>query len=291
MARGFGVTVGIALRRVLLSSLPGAAITSVRVTGVPHEFTTIPGAKEDMIMLLLNLKKVRLVMHSDEAIRMRVAARGKSVVTAGDIDYPSDIEIVNPELQLLTLDTLESDLEMELIAEKGKGYSSADERRSLPIGQIPVDAIYSPVVKVSHSVEQTRIEQITNYDLLKMEIWTDGTMRPSDALTQAAQILIQHFTPLADFSEAEIEMIEEEEELGLADQYADMPIEELDLSMRAYNCLKRAGITSVGDVIERMEDGPEEILAIRNFGQKSLEELVERMREKAVLPEGFEMES
>ena len=156
MAHGYGVTVGIALRRVLLSSLPGAAITSVRVTGVPHEFTVIPGAKEDMLLLLLNLKKVRLVSYSEEPVRMRVSAKGKSVITAGDIEYPADIEIVNPELQLLTLDTLDSDLEIELTAERGVGYSPADERRNLPIGQIPVDAIFSPILRVRNVVEPAR---------------------------------------------------------------------------------------------------------------------------------------
>ena len=169
MAQGYGVTLGIALRRVLLSSLPGAAITSVRVTGVPHEFTSIPGAKEDMTMLLLNLKQVCLTSYSEDPVRMRVSAKGKSVVTAGDIECPSDVEIVNPELQLLTLDTLDSELELELVAERGMGYSPSEDRnKSLPIGQIPVDAIYSPVVRVNHSVEAARIEQITDYDLLKL---------------------------------------------------------------------------------------------------------------------------
>ena len=181
MAHGYGVTIGIALRRVLLSSLSGAAITSVRVTGVPHEFTVIPGAKEDMMMLLLNLQRVRVLSYSEEPVHMRVSAKGKSVITAGDIEAPSDVEILNPELQLLTLDTLDSELEMELFVERGVGYSPSEDRKSLPIGQIPIDAIYSPIVKVANSVELARIEQITNYDLLKIELWTDGTVRPGDA--------------------------------------------------------------------------------------------------------------
>jgi len=290
MSRGYGVTIGVALRRVLLSSLPGAAITSVRVSGVPHEFTEIPGAKEDMIMLILNLKKVRLIIHTEESVRMRVAAKGKSVITAGDIEAPSSVEIVNPELQLLTLDTLESELELELIAERGVGYSPAEDRKALPIGQIPVDAIFSPVVRVNTEIEAARIEQITDYDLLKVDIWTDGTVHPGDALSEAARILMRHFAPLGQFPAAEVEEAEQEEEEREGGEFYDVPIEDLDLAMRAYNCLKRAGITKVGEIIERLERGPAEILAIRNFGQKSLVELIERLREKGYLPEGYELE-
>ncbi len=290
MNRGYGVTMGVALRRVLLSSLSGAAITSVRVSGVPHEFTEIPGAKEDMIMLILNLKKVRLIMHTDEPVRMRVTARGKSVITAGDIEAPSSVEIANPELQLLTLDTLESELELELVAERGVGYSPAEDRKALPIGQIPVDAIYSPIVRVNTEVEAARIEQITDYDLLKLEIWTDGTVHPGDALTEAARILMRHFSPLSQFSAAEAEEAERVEEEREGGEFYDVFIEDLDLGMRAYNCLKRAGITKVGEIIERLERGPAEILAIRNFGQKSLVELVDRLREKGYLPADYELE-
>lgn len=289
MVRGYGVTIGIAMRRVLLSSLPGAAITSVRVTGVPHEFGTIPGAKEDMTMLLLILKQVRLLSHSEEPARMWVSARGKSVITAGDIECPSDIEIVNPELRILTLDTLDSELEMELIAERGVGYSPSEDRRALPIGQIPVDAVFSPIVKVNNTIERARIEQITNYDLLKLEMWTDGTVRPGDALGDAARILIRHFSPLADFAEVEGGKAEQEEELaGVASRFYDMPIEDLELTMRAFNCLKRAGIASVGDILERMERGMAEMLAIRNFGNKSLTQLVDKMKTKGCLAEDFE---
>jgi len=289
MARGYGLTLGVSLRRVLLSSLPGAAITSVRVSGIPHEFMAIPGAKEDMTLLLLNLKRVRLISHSDEPVRLRVSARGKSVVTAGDIECPADVEIVNPEFRLLTLDTLDSDLEMEMIVERGVGYSPAEERRNLPIGQIPVDAIFSPVVKVSNRVEPARIEQITNYDLLKMEIWTDGTISPTDALTQAAEILIQHLQPVAEFSAAAKPGAGRAEKPTVSPEYYDVPIEDLNLSMRAFNCLKRAGISTVGDVLERMERGVEEMLAIRNFGQKSLAELVESLQSKGYLPPDFEL--
>ena len=288
MDRGFGVTLGIALRRVLLSCLPGAAITSVRLTGVPHEFMLIPGAKEDMTRLLLNLKLVRLISYSDEPVRLRVVARGKSIVTAGDIECPSDVEIINPELSLLTLDTLDSELEIELMAEKGAGYSPAEVREALPIGQIPVDAIFSPIVKVNHTVEQTRIEQITNYDLLKYEIWTDGTIRPGDALCQAANILVQHLTPIAGFTQHEV--VEPIAELvSVGERFYEVPIEDLELTMRAYNCLKRASITSVGDIVDRLEKGVGEMLAIRNFGQKSLDELLQRLEEKGYLPEALDV--
>ena len=289
MARGYGVTIGIAFRRVLLSSLPGAAIASVRVTGIPHEFTAIPGAKEDMTMLLLNLKRVRLISHSEEPVRMRVSAAGKSIVTAGDIDFPASVEIVNPELQLLTLDTLDSELEMEFLVERGVGYSPTEERGELPIGQIPVDAIFSPVVKVSNKIERARIEQITDYDLLRLEIWTDGSISPGDALSQAATVLIEHFEPLVEFSAAPQEVVEQAEEpTEVAKKFYDVPIEELDVGVRVYNCLKRAGIATIGELLERLERGAEEILAIRNFGRKSLSELLDKMQEKGFLPEGFQ---
>ncbi len=291
MSRGYGITMGVALRRVLISSLPGAAITSVRVSGVPHEFTDIPGAKEDMTMLLLNLKLVRLISHSEEPVRMRVSARGKSVVTAGDLEAPADIEIVNPELQILTLDTLDSDLEIEFVVERGAGYVPAENHEKLPIGQIPVDAIFSPVVKVGHQVEPARIEQITNYDLLKLEIWTDGTIRPAEALTRAARILVQHLMPVAEFSELEPVRVEPvADEMPVSNELYDVPIEELDLAVRAFNCLKRANIFSVGDVMERLTKGSDEMLAIRNFGQKSLEELIVRLKENGFLPEDYEID-
>ncbi|MBN1402031.1 MAG: DNA-directed RNA polymerase subunit alpha, partial [Anaerolineae bacterium] len=207
-----------------------------------------------------------------------------------DIEAPADIEIVNPELPLLTLDTLDSDLEMELVAEKGVGYSPAEDRKSLPIGQIPVDAIFSPIVKVNHTVESTRIEQLTNCDMLKFEIWTDGTVRPGDALQQAAEAIVRHFTPIAGFVEEEVPEVEAEPK-PLGDRYYNVPIEDLELAMRAYNCLKRASITSVGDILDRLDrGGTAEMLAIRNFGQKSLEELLERMEAKGFLPEGLDLD-
>ncbi len=289
MARGYGITVGIALRRALLSSLPGAAITSVRVTGVPHEFSVIPGAKEDMILLILNLKKVRLISYSEDSVKMRVSAKGKSVITAGDIEAPTDVEIVNPELQLLTLDTLDSELDLEFTVERGVGYSPAEDRKALPIGQIPVDAIYSPIVRVNTTVEAARIEQITDYDMLKLEIWTDGTIRPGDALTEAAKILVTHFSTVAEFAGGEEETLISEPLAGVAGQYYDVKIEDLELTMRAYNCLKRAGFTNVGELLERLDRGANEMLAIRNFGRKSLQELVDKLHEKGYLPADYQL--
>ncbi len=287
MTKGYGTTIGIALRRVLLSSLPGAAITSVRVSGVDHEFTVIPGAKEDMMIFLLNLKKVRLELHSDDPVRMSVSARGKSIITAGDIEAPAEAEIVNPELQLLTLDTLDSDLEIEMIAERGVGYSPAEERKDLPIGTIPVDAIFSPVVRVSNAVEPARIEHITDFDMLKLQIWTDGTQRPNVALKQAATILLQHFELIAHFQGGPVELVAPLHIEAGANPFMDVPIEELELSMRAYNCLKRASIDKVGDILTRLERSPGELLAIRNFGHKSLVELVESMKQKGFLDSDY----
>jgi len=289
MNKGYGTTIGLALRRVLLSSLPGAAITSARVSGVDHEFTVIPGAKEDMMIFLLNLKKVRLELHTDDPVRMSVSARGKSIITAGDIETPADAEIVNPELQLLTLDTLDSDLQIEMVAEKGVGYSPAEERKDLPIGTIPVDAIFSPVVRVSNVVEPARIEHITDFDMLKMQIWTDGTVRPAAALKQAATILLRHFELIAQFQGGLVETVMPQLTEAGASKYMDVPIEELELSMRAYNCLKRASIDKVGDILVRLERGPDELLAIRNFGQKSLVELVDSMKQKGFLDSDYQL--
>lgn len=282
---GYGVTVGNALRRVLLSSLSGAAVTSMRVSGVFHEFSDIPNAKEDMTALMLNVKQLRLTSTADGPIYLRVETAGKSVVTAGDLEVPSEVEIINPELHLLTLDSPDSELEIELTVDKGRGYSPAEERAKLPIGQIPVDAIFSPIRKVNVTVDRARVGQVTDYDRLVLEVWTDGTMRPAEALSQAARLLLKHYAPLAEYGEAEAE-----EQLGVAAAVAgapadQMPIEDLNLSMRAYNCLKRAGITRVGEVLAKLAKGQNEILAIRNFGQKSLDELLERLRERGLLAE------
>jgi DNA-directed RNA polymerase subunit alpha len=289
---GYGVTIGNALRRVLLSSLSGAAVTSLRVAGVHHEFTAIPGAREDMTTLILNTKRLRLRYFSEEPVRMMVSSHGKSEVTAADIEAPPEVEIINPELHLLTLDSSDTELDIEFTVERGRGYSPAEERGKLPIGQIPIDAIFSPIPRTSVSIERTRVGQVTDYDRLLLEIWTDGTIRPAEALSSAAQLLVRHMTPVANFSEVPTEEMREPEEArtGISSQVYDTPIEVLELSMRAYNCLKRAGITKIGEILDRWSRGQaNELLAIRNFGQKSLQELLSKMREKGYMaPEAEE---
>ncbi|WP_141609451.1 DNA-directed RNA polymerase subunit alpha [Litorilinea aerophila] len=279
---GYGITLGNALRRVLLSSLPGAAVTSIRVSGIHHEFSAIPHVREDMTRLILNIKQIRLRCHSEEPVRIHVEVTHEGPVTAGDLVCPPEVEVVNPDLYLLTADSNDVDLDIEMVVSVGRGYSPAEERGRLPLGEIPVDALFSPVKKAAYRVERTRIGQQTDYDRLNMEIWTDGTISPEDALRQAADILVQHLTLLAGAEKVEVEQPVEEEE-GIPVGIYETPIEELELTVRAYNCLKRAGITKVGEILKRMEKGEEEMLAIRNFGKKSLDELVERLREKNYL--------
>jgi DNA-directed RNA polymerase subunit alpha len=286
LERGYGITVGNALRRVLLSSLPGAAVTSIRVTGIHHEFSPIPGAKEDMTQLILNIKQLRLKSHTEESVRMRLTARGEGVVTAADIQVPSQVEIINPEQHLLTLDSEDAEVELEMMVQNGRGYSPADERGRLPIDEIPVDAIYSPIRRARFDVERIRYEverersgANNDYDRLVLNIWTDGTVRPDDALSQASNILLRHFqvaVSTGDVPEVEVAAPEAE---------GDLPtpkgtIEELGLQVRAFNCLKRAGITTIAEVVERLQRGRDEMLAIRNFGEKSLDELIEALNEK-----------
>lgn len=288
---GYGVTVGNSLRRVLLSSLPGAAITSVRVDGVHHEFSPIPGVREDTLTLLLNLKQIRMNIDGDEPVRLRLEVEGEGIVTAADMECPSEVEIVNPELHLLTLDSNDSRVEMEMIAERGRGYSPSEERGELAIGQLPVDAIFSPVRRIAYAVDRVRIGEITDFDQLKLDVWTDGTIQPEEALSTSAQILAKHFSLVANVGGVLIEEAEEVAEEGIPARIYEMAIEELDLTVRAFNCLKRAGITKVGMVLEKLEKGDDEILAIRNFGRKSLDELKEALRDKDLLPEPQEEES
>jgi DNA-directed RNA polymerase subunit alpha len=281
---GYGITLGNALRRVLLASLPGAAVTSLRVSGIHHEFTDIPHVREDMTALILNTKQLRVRLYNDESARLRAEVRGGGALTAGDLECPPNVEIVNPDLQLLLADSPEAELDIELVVEPGRGYSPAEERGKLPIGEIPIDAIFSPVRRASYSVERARIGQVTDYDRLLLEVNTDGTILPHDALSEAARILVQHFTLVSGVTEEEPE-IEEEEEGGIPARMYETPIEELELTVRAYNCLKRAGITQVGEILEKLQKGQDEILAIRNFGQKSLDELMEKLQEKGFLEE------
>ena len=285
---GYGITLGNALRRVLLSSLPGAAVTSIRISGVHHEFSVMPHVKEDTTALILNVKQLRLKLQGDESTRLRLEVDGEGEITAGDIECPHQVEIVNPDLHLLTADSSEAELDMELVVERGKGYSPAEERRELPIGEIPVDAVFSPIRKTNFVVEQARVGQMTNFDRLIMEIWTDGTIESEEALSSAAQILVDHLSLLVGVGEMPLKEEEEAVEGLIPSHIYETPIEELELSVRAYNCLKRAGITKVGEILERMAEGEDEILAIRNFGKKSLAELRERMEAKGFWPLGGE---
>lgn len=288
---GYGVTVGNSLRRVLLASLPGAAITSVKVDGVYHEFSPIPGVKEDTMTLLLNLKQIRMKIQGDEPVRLRLEVQGEGIVTAADVECPSEVEIVNSELHLLTLDSNDSRVELEMIAERGRGYSPSEERGELAIGQLPVDAVFSPVRRIAYTVDRVRIGEITDFDQLKLDIWTDGTIQPEEALSTSAQILASHFSLVAKAGGALAEEVEEAVEEGIPERIYEMPIEDLDLTVRAYNCLKRAGITKVGLILEKLEKGDDEILAIRNFGRKSLDELKQTLEDKDLLPEPQEEES
>ena len=279
---GYGITLGNALRRVLLSSLPGAAVTSIRLSGIHHEFSAIPHVREDTTQLILNVKQLRLKSHSEDPVRLHVEITNEGPVTAGDLIAPPEVEVVNPDQYLLTADSNDVDLDFELVVSTGRGYSPAEERTRLPLGEIPVDAIYSPVKKAAYRVERTRIGQQTDYDKLNLEIWTDGTISPEESLRRAASILVQHLSLLAGAETVEVEPAEEEEE-GIPARVYDAPIEELELTVRAYNCLKRAGITKVGEILRRMEKGEDEMLAIRNFGKKSLDELVDKLRDKNYL--------
>ena len=297
LEKGYGITVGNALRRVLLSSLPGAAVVAIKVDGVHHEFSSIEGAKEDTIELILNVKQLRLRMDGDEPMRLTIDRKGEGPITAGDIETPAGIEIVNPELRLLTLDASDSHVVVELNVQKGKGYSPSDERGKLPIGEIPVDAIFSPVKKVNYTVKPERIGQLTNLDRVELEVWTDGTIRPLEAVTQSAAILAKHFIIASRLREEDLVPLEKPAAVAIEGDGRDMPIEELNLSVRAYNCLKRAGITRVGEVLDRLAKGEEEIMSIRNFGRKSLIELQEKLQERGFIeqsmvnPDGIAEES
>lgn len=282
LQQGYGITLGNALRRVLISSLPGAAVTSVKLDGVHHEFSPIPGAREDTTSFILNVKQIRLISHSDEPVRLFLSANGARELVAGDIELPTQVEILNPDIHLLTLDRDDAKLEVEFVVQRGRGYSPSEDREKLPIGEIPVDAIFSPVRKVNYSVEPARVEQRTDFDKLIVEIWTDGTMAPGEALWEAGEILVRHFQLVASAGVA----AEEGGEAGegaIPPKVYEMPIEDLELSARAHNCLRRAGITKVGEILERLQKGEQEVLVIRNFGRKSLDELYEKLAEKGLL--------
>ena len=288
---GYGITIGHALRRILLSSLEGAAVTSIRITDVPHEFSVIPGVREDVLKLMLNIKKLRLISHENEAARLRLEVQGQGVVTAADIIAPAEVEIVNPELYLFTVDDDKAHLEIEMSVQHGRGYSPSDERERLPIGELPSDAIFSPIRRVNYEVGRARVGQDTSFDNLIFEIWTDGTVKPEEALSMSAQILMAHLRDIAGVSEESLMMAaEQEEEPRLTSEVYEIPIENLDLSVRVFNSLKRTGITNVGEILDMLERGAEAMLSIRNFGEKSLMELKERLLEKGYLTDEVEEE-
>ena len=277
LERGYGITLGNSLRRVLLSSLPGVAVNSVKIDGVQHEFSTIPHVKEDVTEIVLNLKGVILKIHGDGPKIMYIEANGSGEITAGDIKTDSEVEILNPDHHIATLDN-GAHVAMELTADKGRGYVSSDRNKQLlapEIGVIAIDSIYSPVLKVNYTVDNTRVGQITDYDKLSIEVWTDGTISAKEAVSFAAKILTEHLNLFVDLSDevsnTEIMVTTDD---SAKEKVLEMTIEELDLSVRSFNCLKRAGINTVEDLINKTED---DMMKVRNLGRKSLDEVVNKL--------------
>lgn len=277
LERGYGTTLGNAIRRVLLSSLPGAAVTSVKIDGALHEFSTLPGVVEDTTDIILNLKSLCLRLHSDGPKTIRVEAEGEGEVTARDIIADADVEILNPDLHLATL-AKSGRLVMEITVEKGRGYVAAEKNKpENVIGVIPVDALFSPAPKVNFIVEHTRVGQVTDYDRLTLEVWTDGSIAPDEAVSTAAQILTDYlalFEGLTDSVRNEVTLVEKEEDQK--NRILEMSIEELELSVRSYNCLKRAGINTVQELTQRTD---EDMMKVRNLGRKSLEEVTQKLKQ------------
>ena len=274
LERGFGVTLGNALRRILLSSISGAAVTSVKIENVLHEFSTIPGVVEDVTQVILNLKELSLKLHSEKPKLLRMDVRGKKDVVAGDLQPDAEVEILNPDLHIATLDGKNAHLAMELVVERGKGYVPAERHRKSEhvIGVIPIDSVFSPIQKVNYVVDDTRVGQAADYDRLTLEVWTDGSIRPEEALQESARLLIDGFRLFVGTAVApEVAVGPQVDETN---KLATMPIEELDLSVRPYNCLKRAGINTLGDLLQRTE---EEVVNVKNFGRKSLDEVKEKL--------------
>ena len=276
LERGYGTTLGNSLRRVLLSSLPGTAVTSIRISGIQHEFSTIPGVKEDVTEIVLNIKRIIARLHSDDPKTVYIEASGEGEVTAGDIKADGEVEILNPELHIATLGP-DASLSMELTLDHGRGYVPADKNKNPQqiIGTIPVDSIYTPVLKVNYAVENTRVGNQTDFDKLTLEVWTDRTISPRDAVSLGAKILVDHFTLFTDLSDSigsrstVVEKVETQR-----DKVLEMTIEELDLSVRSFNCLKRANINTVEDLISKTQD---EMIKVRNLGRKSLEEVEHKL--------------
>lgn len=276
LERGYGTTLGNALRRVLLSSLPGTAVCSIKIAGIQHEFSTIPGVKEDVTEIVLNIKGIIAKLHSAGTKTVYIEAAGEREITAGDIKADAEVEILNPELHICTLNA-EGAISMELTFSHGRGYISADRNKVVgaPIGTIPVDSIYTPVLKVNYSVENTRVGNQTDYDKLTVEVWTDKTITARDAVSLGAKILVDQFTLFTDLSDtaaASSVFVEKKDEPH--DKVLEMTIEELDLSVRSFNCLKRANINTVEDLISKTQD---EMIKVRNLGRKSLEEVEHKL--------------
>jgi DNA-directed RNA polymerase subunit alpha len=278
--RGFGITIGNSLRRILLSSLQGAAITSVKIDGVLHEFSTIPGTKEDVTEIILNLKEVRLKLHTEGPKTIRVKAEGPKVLKAGDLITGDAVEVLNPDHYLVTL-SRDGKLFMEMVVKMGRGYVSAERNKeeNQPIGTIPIDAIFSPIKKVNYAVTNARVGQITDYDKLTLEVWTDGSLNPEEAVAHAAKILKEQLSIFITFEEeeeAEVSYSEDEEEKESINENLLRSVDELELSVRSANCLKYANIKLIGDLVQKTEA---EILATKNFGRKSLNEIKEILTE------------
>ena len=276
LERGYGITLGNALRRIMLSSLPGTAATSIKIAGVQHEFSTIPGVKEDVTEIVLNVKSLITRLHNADGIKtVYIEAVGPCEVTAGDIKCDSEVEVLNPDLHIATLDA-GATLNMELTLSHGRGYVPADRNKPAQtiIGLIPVDSIYTPVYKVNYTVENTRVGQITDYDKLTLEVWTDGSVQPDEAISLAAKILTEHLTLFVGLTEQVTTIAFTDQEDDKKEKVLEMTIEELDLSVRSFNCLKRANINTVEDLISKTED---EMMKVRNLGRKSLEEVINKL--------------
>ncbi|GIN92821.1 DNA-directed RNA polymerase subunit alpha [Siminovitchia terrae] len=278
LERGYGTTLGNSLRRILLSSLPGAAITSIQIEGVQHEFSTVEGVVEDVTSIILNLKKLALKIYSDEEKTLEIDVQGEGEVKGSDIMHDSDVEILNPDLPIATL-AANANFRVRMTAQRGRGYTPADlnKRDDLPIGVIPIDSIYTPVSRVNYQVENTRVGQMTNYDKLSLDVWTNGSISPEEAISLGAKILTEHlniFVGLTDEAQHAEIMVEKEEDQK--EKVLEMTIEELDLSVRSYNCLKRAGINTVQELANKTE---EDMMKVRNLGRKSLEEVKGKLDE------------
>lgn len=278
LERGYGTTLGNSLRRILLSSLPGAAVSSIKIQGVLHEFSTIPGVVEDVSEIILNIKDIAGIMYSDDPVILKIEAEGPGEIKAGDILTGSEVEILNKDLHIATLED-DAKLYMELEMTNGRGYVPAERNKkdNQPIGVIPIDSIYTPVKKVNFKVENTRVGQITDYDKLTLEVWTDGTIKPDEATSLGAKILNEHLNLFITLTEHvnDVEIMVEKEE-DKKEKVLEMTIEELDLSVRSYNCLKRAGINTVDELTQKTE---EDMMKVRNLGKKSLEEVQQKLDE------------